>query len=97
MCRVEFGQRVRTSLVALGWPMPVRVVFRCEFCDGLPDPLTQLALERGLRLTAETVIATLEDAEDYKAFEAAIVCSATVRADYPQGVRHPHSSRCQAW
>lgn len=29
--------------------MPVRVVFRCEFCDGQPDPLTQLALERGLR------------------------------------------------
>jgi hypothetical protein len=29
--------------------MPVRVLFRCEFCGGSPDPLTQLALERGLR------------------------------------------------
>jgi hypothetical protein len=29
--------------------MPVRVIFRCDFCAGAPDPLTQLALERQLR------------------------------------------------
>lgn len=29
--------------------MPTRVVFRCEFCRAQPDPLTQLALERGIR------------------------------------------------
>lgn len=29
--------------------MPTRVIFRCHACDAIPDPLTQLALERGLR------------------------------------------------
>lgn len=29
--------------------MPVRVIFRCEYCDASPDPLTQLSLERSLR------------------------------------------------
>ena len=29
--------------------MPVRVRFRCQFCDATPDPETQRRLERGLR------------------------------------------------
>jgi hypothetical protein len=29
--------------------MPIRVIFRCDFCEAAPDPLTQLALEAGLR------------------------------------------------
>jgi hypothetical protein len=29
--------------------VPSRVIFRCEFCDATPDPLTQLSLEGGLR------------------------------------------------
>ena len=29
--------------------MPIRVIFRCDFCQAMPDPLTQLALERQLR------------------------------------------------
>ena len=29
--------------------MPVRVIFRCEFCSAEPDPETQLALEHQLR------------------------------------------------
>jgi hypothetical protein len=29
--------------------VPVRVIFRCHGCDAIPDPLTQLSLERGLR------------------------------------------------
>jgi hypothetical protein len=29
--------------------MPVRVRFRCQFCDNAPDPETQLGLEHGLR------------------------------------------------
>jgi hypothetical protein len=29
--------------------MPIRVIFRCHGCDAIPDPLTQLSLERGLR------------------------------------------------
>jgi hypothetical protein len=29
--------------------MPVRIIFRCEFCEARPDPLTQLSLERQLR------------------------------------------------
>ncbi len=29
--------------------MTVRVVFRCQFCDEQPDPLTQLSLEAQLR------------------------------------------------
>jgi hypothetical protein len=29
--------------------MPIRVIFRCGFCAAAPDPLTQLALEGGLR------------------------------------------------
>jgi hypothetical protein len=29
--------------------MPSRVIFRCEFCDTVPDPATQRALERHLR------------------------------------------------
>lgn len=29
--------------------MPARVIFRCEFCDAVPDSATQLALERQLR------------------------------------------------
>lgn len=29
--------------------MPTRVIFRCEFCNAVPDPLTQLSLERQLR------------------------------------------------
>lgn len=29
--------------------VPVRVVFRCQFCDAVPDPETQRSLERGLR------------------------------------------------
>lgn len=29
--------------------MPVRVVFRCEFCRAEPEPATQRALERQLR------------------------------------------------
>jgi hypothetical protein len=29
--------------------MPVRVRFRCQFCDALPDAPTQAQLERGLR------------------------------------------------
>jgi hypothetical protein len=29
--------------------MPTRVVFRCDLCQTLPDPLTQLALERQIR------------------------------------------------
>jgi hypothetical protein len=29
--------------------MPIRVIFRCDFCDAAPDPLTQLTLERQLR------------------------------------------------
>ena len=29
--------------------MPTRVVFRCDLCLALPDPLTQLALERQIR------------------------------------------------
>jgi hypothetical protein len=28
--------------------VPVRLIFRCQFCDLVPDPLTQLALERQL-------------------------------------------------
>ena len=27
----------------------VRIVFRCQFCDAVPAPATQRALERGLR------------------------------------------------
>ena len=29
--------------------MPVRVIFRCEFCDAAPDPETQRTLERQIR------------------------------------------------
>ncbi|MDQ3849276.1 MAG: hypothetical protein M3296_01490 [Actinomycetota bacterium] len=29
--------------------MPVRVIFRCQFCDAQPDPLTQLSLESQLQ------------------------------------------------
>jgi hypothetical protein len=29
--------------------MPIRVIFRCEFCAAVPDPETQRALEHGLR------------------------------------------------
>jgi hypothetical protein len=29
--------------------MPTKVIFRCEFCPAIPDPLTQLSLERSLR------------------------------------------------
>jgi hypothetical protein len=29
--------------------MPVRMVFRCQFCSDGPDPETQRSLERGLR------------------------------------------------
>jgi hypothetical protein len=29
--------------------MPVRVRFRCQFCDAAPDPEAQRRLERGLR------------------------------------------------
>ena len=29
--------------------MPVKVVFRCQFCDAAPDPGTQRNLEAGLR------------------------------------------------
>lgn len=29
--------------------MPVRVIFRCQFCDAVPDPDTQRGLERQLR------------------------------------------------
>jgi hypothetical protein len=29
--------------------MPVRMRFRCQFCDAEPDPATQRTLERGLR------------------------------------------------
>jgi hypothetical protein len=29
--------------------VPVRVIFRCNFCRAEPDPLTQLELERRLR------------------------------------------------
>jgi hypothetical protein len=29
--------------------MPVRVLFRCQFCHAGPDPETQRTLERGLR------------------------------------------------
>lgn len=29
--------------------MPVRLVFRCEFCDAVPDPQTQLSLEAQVR------------------------------------------------
>src|SRR5580704_8130896 len=29
--------------------MPIRVIFRCHRCEAVPDPLTQLSLERGLR------------------------------------------------
>ena len=30
-------------------PMPVRVIFRCQFCPAAPDPETQRSLERQLR------------------------------------------------
>ncbi|MDX6683973.1 MAG: hypothetical protein QOF86_101, partial [Baekduia sp.] len=26
--------------------MPVHLVFRCQYCDRKPDPLTQLSLEK---------------------------------------------------
>jgi hypothetical protein len=29
--------------------MPVRLIFRCQFCDAQPDPLTQLNLEKAMR------------------------------------------------
>src|SRR6195952_1224436 len=29
--------------------MPVRVIFRCEFCDAVPDAMTQMQLERTVR------------------------------------------------
>jgi len=29
--------------------MPCRVIFRCQFCDAMPDPETQLTLEHQLR------------------------------------------------
>jgi hypothetical protein len=28
--------------------MPVRFVFRCDFCERLPDPLTQLSAEKAV-------------------------------------------------
>ncbi|MEA2155653.1 MAG: hypothetical protein QOE11_1793, partial [Solirubrobacteraceae bacterium] len=32
-----------------GFEMSVRYIFRCQFCKGQPDPLTQLALEASIR------------------------------------------------
>jgi hypothetical protein len=29
--------------------MPTRLIFRCEFCAAVPDPATQVSLERQLR------------------------------------------------
>ncbi|MEY2513798.1 MAG: hypothetical protein QOJ89_1156 [bacterium] len=29
--------------------MAVRLIFRCQFCDAQPDPLTQLSLEKAMR------------------------------------------------
>jgi hypothetical protein len=29
--------------------VPVRIRFRCQFCEGSPDPATQRTLEQGLR------------------------------------------------
>jgi len=29
--------------------MAVRFIFRCQFCDEQPDPLTQLSLEKAMR------------------------------------------------
>ena len=29
--------------------MAVRLIFRCQFCDAQPDPLTQLNLEKAMR------------------------------------------------
>ncbi len=29
--------------------MPVRFIFRCQFCDAQPDPLTQINLEKAMR------------------------------------------------
>jgi hypothetical protein len=42
--------------------MPVRVVFRCQFCDAQPSAETQQALERGLR---ELVFGTYLEAGDW--------------------------------
>jgi len=27
----------------------MRLIFRCQFCDAVPDPLTQLSLEKAMR------------------------------------------------
>jgi len=29
--------------------MPIRFIFRCQFCDEQPDPLTQVSLETAMR------------------------------------------------
>jgi len=29
--------------------MPVKFIFRCQFCDGAADPLTQMSLEKAMR------------------------------------------------
>ncbi|MGO9329272.1 MAG: hypothetical protein ACLQJ0_14275, partial [Steroidobacteraceae bacterium] len=47
-------------------------------CPATPRPACCNAVRRGL--TAETVIGALEDAEDYKAFEAAICCARLARS-----------------
>ena len=45
--RTDPGQgRIAGAIIAT---MPVRVRFRCQFCDAVPDPETQRTLERGLR------------------------------------------------
>jgi hypothetical protein len=40
--------------------VPVRVIFRCEFCDAVPDALTQKALEAQLQ---ELLFGTYLDAQ----------------------------------
>ena len=39
--------------------MSVRLVFRCQFCDAQPDPLTQISLEKSV---PELIWGAYEDA-----------------------------------
>ena len=53
-CAISLLLRREPGAPYVAWPvrssrMPVRVRFRCQFCDAKPDPETQRRLERGLR------------------------------------------------
>ena len=41
--------RLRLRVAGYSAGMPVRFIFRCQFCDAQPDPLTQINLEKAMR------------------------------------------------